>query len=97
MVDSAILLDEADGTLPDAEPAQLREKIDCKTLYLRLPTMGGREDNKTRAIVQMFPGATKAVLFYADTRKMVGTGCEVEEIMVQELRTLLGEENVVMK
>lgn len=98
LVDSAMALDDLTAGAAASAPAEApRKPVSCGTLYLRLPTMGGKADNKTRAIVQMFPGTTKAVLFYADTRQMVGTGCGVEEIMVQELRELLGEENVVMK
>lgn len=97
MVDSAMLLDELAAS-PGAAAAPAQEKtVVCNTLYLRLPSMGSRKDEKTRAVLQMFPGNTQAVLFYADTRQRVGTGCGVEEIMVQELKELLGEENVVLK
>lgn len=97
MLDSAMLLDELTPGSTAMSGEKRPERISCQTVYLRIPTMGSREDNKTRAIVQMFPGTTKTVLFYADTRKMVGTGCLVEDLMVEELRTLLGEENVVLK
>jgi len=68
-----------------------------KPLYLRLPTQGCRTDKRTRAILQMFPGRVQTVLFYADTRSRVGIGCMMDPLMLQELRSLLGEENVVPK
>ena len=45
----------------------------------------------------MFPGENSAVIFFADTRQRRGTRCMIAESMLKELRSLLGEENVVLK
>ena len=66
-------------------------------LYLKLPSEGCRADRKTRAILNMFPGSLQAVLYYADTGVRRGTVCSVREDMLTELRTLLGENSVVLK
>lgn len=68
-----------------------------KTLYLKLPGQDCREFKKLRPILQMFPGNTKVVIFLADTRQRMGTVCMLDDLMLQELRELLGDENVVIK
>ena len=97
MVDSAIPLEDADVPAVEAAPDPAVPEQEIKTLYLRLPTMGGNVDRRTRAILQMFPGRTQTVLFYADTRQRVGIGCLMDDAMLRELRELLGPDNVVPK
>jgi hypothetical protein len=45
----------------------------------------------------MFPGENGVVLFFADTKIRRGTRCELRENMLQELKNLLGNGNVVLK
>ena len=68
-----------------------------QTLYLKLPTEGSTEDRKTRAVLNMFPGEIRAVLYYADTGVRRGTHCSLREDMLQELGRILGENHVVLK
>ena len=68
-----------------------------RTLYLRLPGEAGKLYPKIRAILNMFPGTEKAVLFFEDTRARRGTQCELRENMLGELKSVLGDENVVVK
>ena len=68
-----------------------------QTLYLRLPTESSPVQRKIRAILNMFPGENQAVLFFADTRVRRGTRCQLRQSMVEELRNVLGEANVVLK
>ena len=68
-----------------------------KTLYLKIAHTGQVGSEKILPVLNMFPGRTKTVIYYADTgARMVGR-CMPEEIMLQELRMLLGEKNVVLK
>ena len=67
------------------------------TLYLRLPTENSPLQRKIRAILNMFPGESQAVLFFADTRMRRGTRCQLRQAMLNELRNVLGEANVVLK
>ncbi len=67
------------------------------TLYLRLPTEDSPEYRKVRAIVNMFPGDNSVVLFFADTRLRRGSRCDFRPSMMEELKNLLGEGNVVLK
>ncbi len=67
------------------------------TLYLRLPTEGGTLFPKVRAILNMFPGDSGAVVYFADTKQRRGTRCSLDSRMLEELTALLGKENVVVK
>ena len=66
-------------------------------LYLKL----NREDDprlrKVKLVLSMFPGEGQAVLYFEDTKKRLGTKCEIQPALVDELRSLLGKENVVLK
>ena len=67
------------------------------TLYLRLPSEDGKLYPRIRAIVNMFPGDSPVVLYFSDTRKRRGTRAVLMENMLEELRNVLGNENVVLK
>ena len=67
------------------------------TLYLRLPSEEGKLFGKVRAILNMFPGDSTTVVYFADTRQRRGTRCALDSRMLEELKNLLGEENVVIK
>ncbi len=78
------------------EPAPVRRNLTGK-LYLKLPCEDSPEFKKTRAILNMFPGDCEAVLYFADTKLRRGTRCSLTEVMLAELKNLLGQENVVLK
>ena len=67
------------------------------TLYLRLPTEDETLFPKIRAIVNMFPGSSQVVVYFADTKQRRGTRCALDSRMLQELKNILGEENIVLK
>ena len=67
------------------------------TLYLRLPTEQTPLFGKVRAILNMFPGDSNAVVYFADTKQRRGTRCALDERMITELKNVLGEANVVIK
>ena len=67
------------------------------TLYLRLPSEEGKLFGKVKAILNLFPGDSTAVVYFADTKQRRGTRCALDSRMLGELKNLLGEENVVIK
>lgn len=77
--------------------AEKQRKTFAGTLYLRLPTEDQKLYPKIRAILNMFPGESTAVLFFADTRVRRGTRCEIRQNMVEEIKKVLGESNVILK
>ena len=67
------------------------------TLYLRLPTEEGALFKKVKAIINMFPGNSQAVVYFADTKLRRGASCSLDKRMLDELNSILGEGNVVVK
>ena len=82
---------------PDAPAPVEQPRVLAGTLYLRLPTEEGALFSKIRAILNMFPGESQAVVYFADTKQRRGTHCSLDSRMLNELRNVLGEENVVVK
>ena len=68
-----------------------------RTLYLRLPDQEEKLFGKVRAILNMFPGESSAVVYFEDTKQRRGTRCTLDERMLRELEDLLGSANVVVK
>ena len=66
-------------------------------LYLKLPTEEGMLFRKVRAILNMFPGDSQVVVYFADTKVRRGTRCGFSAVMLEELKNVLGSENVVLK
>ena len=81
----------------NGDPEPSRPPMKRGTLYLRLPSEAGKLYQKTKAILNMFPGDSQVVLYFADTKARRGTRCALMEPMLQELRRLLGDANVVIK
>ena len=81
---------------PEPQPEQKQQTL-TGTLYLRLPTEEGKLFGKIRAILNMFPGDSQAVVYFADTKQRRGTRCALDSRMLSELKNVLGEANVVLK
>ena len=45
----------------------------------------------------MFPGTEPMVVYFQDTKKRMGARCVIHPALVDELREMLGPENVVVK
>ncbi len=67
------------------------------TLYLRLPSEAEPLFGRIRAILNMFPGESPVVVYFADTKKRRGSTCTLHSRMLSELTHVLGQENVVVK
>ena len=81
----------------DAEGAVQEPVKRSGALYLKLPTEEGKLFGKIKAILNMFPGESAAVVYFADTKQRRGTRCDLDERMLAELVSVLGQENVVVK
>ena len=69
----------------------------ARRLYIRIP---GLEDpcwRRIRLILTMFPGREQLVVRCADTGKLLSSSCLIHPALTDELRTLLGPDNVVVK
>ena len=85
------------GVEPEPEEPVRKKQVQTGTLYLRLP---GEDDYlypKIRAILNMFPGSSTAILYFENTRQRRGTRVSLADSMIGELKNVLGEGNVVIK
>ena len=66
-------------------------------LYLRFDRQDSPLLQRVRNLFVLFPGEQPAVLYLADTKRRLGARCQLHPALLQELKELLGEENVVVK
>ena len=85
-----------EASVPE-EPVQKPAAPKSSTLYLRLPSQDEKLYPKVRAMLNMFPGDSSVVLYFADTKQRRGTRCVLMESLLRELKNVLGEGNVVLK
>lgn len=88
--------DYAEGK-PTEDEAVRASVMESATLYLRLPTEEGNLFRKIKAILNMFPGKSNVVVYFADTKQRRGTKCILDDRMIDELNHVLGHDNVVIK
>ena len=89
--------DYSEGTVQEEQVSRQQEPVRSGTLYLKISSEQDPVYRKVKAILNMFPGESGVVLFFADTRLRRGTRCQFGESMLQELKNILGNANVVLK
>ena len=68
-----------------------------RKLWVKLSTADDPAFRRIQLILHMFPGQEAMVVYFTDTQKRVGTKCVIHPALVEELREMLGAENVVVK
>lgn len=76
-------------------PATPRTAIPGK-LYLRFERSDDPLLTRVRNLFVLFPGQQTVVLYLADTQRRLGAKCLLLPPLLQELKDLLGEANVVV-
>ena len=66
-------------------------------LYLRFPRGDDPRLQRVSDLFVLFPGSQSAVLYLADSGRRLGGRCQLHPALLQELRELLGPENVVVQ
>jgi len=85
------------GDAPMKTERQSGGQTGKQKLYLKISEEGSLLERKTRAILQMFPGKTPVILYFADTGARASLGSDLQESMLRELKRLLGDACVVVK
>lgn len=82
------------------EPMQ-NGKAERKGLFLRVPSQGSKLLRQAEHVMAVFDGTYPLYIFFADTRKTMlaprKLWVSVNEVMLDELRRILGEENVCLR
>lgn len=81
-----------DQPLHPGNPAERSGK-----LYLRFDNENDPRFQRIKNLLILFPGNQQAVLYLSDTGRRLGARCQLHPALLEELRELLGEENVVLK
>ena len=81
-----------DQPLHPGNPAERTGK-----LYLRFDNENDPRFQRIKNLLILFPGNQQAVLYLSDTGRRLGARCQLHPALLDELRELLGEENVVLK
>ncbi len=97
VINRARPISDFENGAPEPVTEQAAPQIPTGTLYLRLPGEEGRIFPKIKAILNMFPGDSSVILYFADTKRRRGTRAQLRESMLTELKNVLGNENVVLK
>ena len=97
VINRARPMSDFEGSEPEPLPEQRDNRPRTGTLYLRLPSEDEKIFPKIKAILNMFPGESSAVVYFADTKQRRGTRCVIMDSMLRELKNVLGEGNVVLK
>jgi DNA polymerase-3 subunit alpha len=67
------------------------------TLYVKLQSESCPEYERLKLIHMMFPGSSRMVIHFSETKKSVGAKCLIHDALVNELSEMLGAENVVVR
>jgi len=97
VINRARPISDFEHAAPEPDPAARPSTPKTGTLYLRLPREDDKLFPKIKAILNMFPGDSGVVLYFADSGKRRGTRCVLMDSMLTELKNVLGEGNVVLK
>lgn len=90
MVDTIRPITDLDPAGGDVNPKE-------QTLYLRLPGKDEKTTRRLALLLQMFPGDGLLVLYYSDIKKQQRTNCLLHPALIEELKQLFGQSNVVLK
>lgn len=83
--------------LGDLDEAETAAPAQAKRLYIKLSGDQDPRKRKVELILSMFPGEGSVILYLEDTKKRLGTQCDIKPALIKELTELLGSENVVVK
>ena len=97
MVDTIRPLEEAEAAAPlPAAPRVTAAQTEQK-LWVKLPSRYDPALKRIELILTMFPGQQQMVIWCEREQKRIGARCLIHEGLIQELREMLGENNVVVK
>ena len=66
-------------------------------LWVKLPSRFDPALKRIELILTMFPGQQQMVIWCEREQKRIGARCLIHQGLIQELREMLGEENVIVK
>ena len=91
-------LETSNAAKPPAPQTPTPEENGAKRIWVRLPSKDDPRVRRIGLILKMFPGTQQQlVLYFEDTKKRAAAPCRIHEALIDELRELAGEDNVVVQ
>ena len=66
-------------------------------LWIKVKSADEAVLKRIKLVLTMFPGKQQMIIYLEREKKRIGASCIIHEALVEELKELLGEENVVIK
>ena len=88
-------IEDADGFRADS--ARRGAYKSAQKLWIKLPGADDPRLKRVELILTMFPGQQQLIIWCARENKKLAASCQIHPALVEELKELLGEENVVVK
>ena len=84
--------------LTDLNILPLVEEVkDNQKLWIKLPRAEDPRLRRIELILTMFPGSQQMIIWCEKEKKRIGAKCLIHEALIQELKEMLGAENVVVQ
>ena len=84
--------------LTDLNILPLVEEVkDNQKLWIKLPGAKDPRLRRIELILTMFPGSQQMIIWCEKEKKRIGAKCLIHEALIQELKEMLGAENVVVQ
>ena len=94
MIDSVRPIEDIGVVEAEPRPRKIPEDA---TLWVKLKTRSCAELKRIELIMTMFPGRQQMIIYIADEKKKIGTRCVIHPALIDELKEMLGNENVVVQ
>ncbi len=78
-------------------PALVEEPKTNQKLWIKLPGADDARLHRIELILTMFPGDQQMIIWCEREKKRIGAKCLIHKALIEELKEMLGEENVVLK
>ena len=82
---------------PEREKPEVKKAEPGQKLWVRLKSENDPALGRIALILQMFPGTQQLVIYCENEKKRLGAKCLIHEALIDELREMLGDENVVVR
>ena len=80
-----------------ARPAAVKTPNAGAKLWVKLKSEADPALKRIELILTMFPGTQQMIIYCEEEKKRIGAQCVIHEALVDELKEMLGDENVVIK
>jgi len=75
----------------------IKQDTKDKKLYIKVDDVNSDSGKKFKFVLSMFPGTQEVIIYYPQTGKRERTYCILDRELINELKLLFGDGNVILK